>query len=137
MTRKVIVWWFLYPIPKANKLIEVQNSSLIFEKEITKKYESIEKKDFIPIIPETKKFNLINGFLELTDFKIKVDNQELSFIQTLGVYAKNLEINFNSKIGIPLFFISSKIKKEEYVPKNYGISFTNRKRTESIDCFST
>ena len=95
-----------YQLAKAD-LVE-QYSVLPQEKS---KYESIEKIDCIPIIPEPKKFNLINGFLELKDFKIKVDNQELSFIQTLGAYTKHLEINFNSTIGNPLFFISSKMKK--------------------------
>jgi len=105
----------IFIITKENKLIEVDLSSLEFEKEINnKKYEEVEEKKFVPIIPEPTKCDLQDQFVELIDLKIKIDNKELYIFKEIEVYTKPLDIKFNSNYGIPLFFFNSNLKKEEY-----------------------
>ena len=105
----------VFIITKENKLIEIDLLSLEFEKEINKKeYEEFEEKKFIPIIPEPTKCDLKNEFVELIDLNIKIDNKELDIFEEIKVYTKPLEIKFNLNKGIPLFFLHTNLKSEEY-----------------------
>ena len=105
----------IFIITKENKLIEVQKLPIVFEKEISnKEYENIENIKFYPVIPEPRKFNLKNQFVELTDCKIKIDENELNIFDTLKTYTEPLKINFNLNQGMPLIFLNSEIKSEEY-----------------------
>jgi len=108
----------IFIITKENKYREVELLSLKFEKEINNiKYEKVEEKNFIPIIPEPKKYLLNEQCIELIDLKIQINSKDLELFKILNVYTKPLDIKFNLNEGIQLIFLNKDIKDDEYIIK--------------------
>ena len=106
----------IFIITKENKYREVELLSLKFEKEINNiKYEKVEEKNFIPIIPEPKKYLLNEQYIELIDLKIQINSKDLEIFKILNVYTKPLDIKFNLNEGIQLIFLNKDIKDDEYI----------------------
>ena len=105
----------IFIITKENKLVEVSLLPLKFEKEINnKRYEDLEEKKFIPIIPEPRKCDLKSEYVELIDLNIKIDNRDLNIFEVIEVYMNPLNLKFNLNKGIPLIFLHTNLKSEEY-----------------------
>ena len=108
----------IFIITKENKYREVELLSLKFEKEINNiKYEKVEEKNFIPIIPEPKKYLLNEQYIELIDLKIQINSKDLEIFKILNVYTKPLDIKFNLNEGIQLIFLNKDSKDDEYIIK--------------------
>ena len=105
----------VFIISSDNKLIEVDLFPLRFEKEIkNQNYDESEEIEIIPIIPEPKKCDLKNEFLEFIDLKIKIEKKDLELFKQLEIYTKPANIIFNLNSGIQLEFVKSSLKTEEY-----------------------
>ena len=105
----------IFIINKNNQLINVDLNPLVFENDINSiNYDEDEEKKIIPIIPEPLNCNFTNEFVELLDSKIKIDKKELSLFEVVDTYTNKINIKFNLNNGIPLVFINSDLKKEEY-----------------------